>query len=243
MLHISAWHITLLLVLHILISLTLFIILVSTIVFFLRKPMRRFKWIDLAIFGVLHLLKRKSFTRIMLLVTQLGKHQFLIPANILLIFYFIFFKRQSWFSISVAAIALSSLVLMLTLKKLFRRKRPGSPLLKPVRGLSFPSGHAIFAVTFFGLIIHIIRVVRPFGENIWIILLVILIIAIGFSRIYLRVHYASDVLSGFVIGIAWLMISLAVLEKVQKILNMQGEISALNIQSGRIYAAFHSNGR
>jgi len=48
----------------------------------------------------------------------------------------------------------------------------------------------------------------------WIItiLVIVLIILIGFSRIYLRVHYASDVLGGFIIGLLWLLISLAVLK-------------------------------
>ena len=48
-----------------------------------------------------------------------------------------------------------------------------------------------------------------------IVLLVILIILIGFSRVYLRVHYASDVIAGFVIGILWLVISLAVLDSLE----------------------------
>ncbi|HEX2629724.1 MAG TPA: phosphatase PAP2 family protein, partial [Chitinophagaceae bacterium] len=43
-----------------------------------------------------------------------------------------------------------------------------------------------------------------------------LIILIGFSRVYLRVHYASDVLAGFIIGIVWLVISLGVLERIEQ---------------------------
>jgi undecaprenyl-diphosphatase len=44
---------------------------------------------------------------------------------------------------------------------------------------------------------------------------VLLIILIGFSRVYLRVHYASDVLAGFVIGLLWLLISLAILKRIE----------------------------
>jgi undecaprenyl-diphosphatase len=86
---------------------------------------------------------------IMAFITFLGTHLFLIPANLILIFYFLLVKKQNWFSIRVITIAISSLVLMLLLKQLFQRKRPLSPLLKAAKGLSFPSGHAIMAVTFY----------------------------------------------------------------------------------------------
>jgi undecaprenyl-diphosphatase len=117
----------------------------------------------------------------------------------------------------VAAIALSSLVLMLILKQLFRRKRPLAPLLKAARGLSFPSGHAIMAVTFFGLIVYILSHTIQ-SQALFIILtilLITLILLIGFSRVYLRVHYASDVMAGFIIGVCWLSISLGVLNKIE----------------------------
>ena len=106
---------------------------------------------------------------------------------------------------------------MLFLKKLFQRKRPLAPLLAAARGLSFPSGHAIMAVTFYGLIIYIITQVIGISwlQVSLIILLIILILLIGFSRVYLRVHYASDVLAGFIIGLLWLFISLAVLDNIE----------------------------
>ena len=152
--------------------------------------------------------------KFMLFITFLGKHQFLIPANLILIFYFLLVKRQTWFSIRVITIAISSLVLMLLLKQLFQRKRPLSPLLKAAKGLSFPSGHAIMAVTFYGLLIYILQhtITTEWLKWFLIILVFVLIVLIGFSRIYLRVHYASDVAAGFIIGLLWLLLSLAVLK-------------------------------
>jgi hypothetical protein len=47
------------------------------------------------------------------------------------------------------------------------------------------------------------------------LLLIVLIILIGYSRVYLRVHYASDVIAGFIIGFLWLMISLFVLDRLE----------------------------
>ena len=152
--------------------------------------------------------------KFMLFITFLGKHQFLIPANLILIFYFLLVKRQTWFSIRVITIAISSLALMLLLKQLFQRKRPLSPLLKAAKGLSFPSGHAIMAVTFYGLLIYILQHTITIDWLKWLatVLMFVLIILIGFSRIYLRVHYASDVAAGFIIGLLWLLLSLAVLK-------------------------------
>jgi undecaprenyl-diphosphatase len=103
---------------------------------------------------------------------------------------------------------------MLLLKQLFQRKRPLSPLLKAAKGLSFPSGHAIMAVTFYGLLVYVLQHTIDIGWMKFLLtfLLVILVILIGFSRVYLRVHYASDVLGGFIIGLLWLLISLAIIK-------------------------------
>ena len=212
------WRTTTLIIEHLLLSLSLFSAVIAILVFLVRKPLRKYKPIDLGVFDRLskHVNPRRN--KFMLFITLLGKHQFLIPANLILIAFFLFIGKHNWFSVRVGAIALSSLALMFLLKYLFKRKRPLSPLLQSARGLSFPSGHAIMAVTFYGLIIYIIThtINDPVVRYILIALLIVLIILIGFSRVYLRVHYASDVLAGFIIGIIWLFISLNVLKKVEE---------------------------
>jgi membrane-associated phospholipid phosphatase len=210
----GAWEITMLIIGEVLLTLAVFSAIIALIVFLIRKPIRKHKPIDMLIFDKIKPLVNEINNKIMLLITFLGKHQFLIPANLILIFYFLLVKKQTWFSIRVITIAISSLVLMLLLKQLFQRKRPLSPLLKAAKGLSFPSGHAIMAVTFYGLLIYILQHSIAIDWLKWlvIVLVTVLIILIGFSRIYLRVHYASDVAAGFIIGLLWLLISLAVLK-------------------------------
>ena len=195
-------------------TLATFSAIIALIVFSIRKPIRKHKPIDMLIFDKIKPGINAINNKIMLFITFLGKHQFLIPANLILIFYFLLVKRQNWFSIRVITIAMSSLVLMLLLKQLFQRKRPLSPLLKAAKGLSFPSGHAIMAVTFYGLVIYILQHTITIDWLKWlaIVLVFVLIISIGFSRVYLRVHYASDVAGGFIIGLLWLLLSLAVLK-------------------------------
>jgi membrane-associated phospholipid phosphatase len=158
---------------------------------------------------------------IMLFFTELGKHTFLIPANIALIIIFLFIKQHRWYSIKIPAIALSSLALMFLLKNLFARPRPDIPLLEEARGLSFPSGHALMSVTFYGLLIYIVwKMVKPkWLKLVSVTFFVLLIFVIGFSRIYLRVHYASDVLAGFATGFLWLVFSIWVLNRMEKFSN------------------------
>ena len=210
----GAWEITTLIIGEVLLTLSVFSAIIALIVFLIRKPIRKHKPVDMLIFEKIKPAVNTVNNKIMLFITFLGKHQFLIPANLILIFYFLLVKKQTWFSIRVTTIAISSLVLMLLLKQLFQRKRPLSPLLKAAKGLSFPSGHAIMAVTFYGLLIYILQHSITIDWLNWFltILVIVLIFLIGFSRVYLRVHYASDVAAGFIIGLLWLLISLAVLK-------------------------------
>lgn len=106
---------------------------IAILVFLTRKQLRKYKYIDLGVFDWLQTRTSPQRNRFMLFITLLAKHQFLIPANLLFIIIFLVVGDHSWFSIRVAAIALSSLILMILLKQLFRRKRPLAPLLKAVR--------------------------------------------------------------------------------------------------------------
>lgn len=152
-----------------------------------------------------------------LFFTFLGSHIFLIPANFLLIIYFLFIRKHRWYSIKIPVIALTSLGLMTLLKNLFGRARPDIPLLHEAQGLSFPSGHALISVCFYGLLIHIVwkLVKRAWLKWTLIILLILLILIIGFTRIYLRVHYPSDVFAGFAIGFLWLVFSIWAIGKIE----------------------------
>jgi membrane-associated phospholipid phosphatase len=193
-------------------ALILFVYMIRR-VFFLRNNQ-----FDDKVFAYLNSHVNSDNNQLMLFFTFLGKHDFLIPANLILIAYYLFIKKHRWYSIKVPAIALSSLALMFGLKHLFDRERPLVPLLEEARGLSFPSGHALMSVTFYGLLIYIVfkNVKNTLLRTTLITLLLALILTIGFSRIYLRVHYASDVIAGFCVGLLWLVICVAVLNKLEK---------------------------
>ncbi len=156
-------------------------------------------------------------TNVMQVFSFLGSHTFLIPANLTLVAWFLLIKKHRWYSIKVPVVALSSLLLMFLLKLIFQRDRPLTPLLEAAHGYSFPSGHALMSITFYGLLIFLVwlNIKNVWGKWSLTLLLAFLIIFIGISRVYLRVHYTSDVLAGFCVGLMWLLLSLWVLRKIE----------------------------
>ncbi|HEY0677719.1 MAG TPA: phosphatase PAP2 family protein [Chitinophagaceae bacterium] len=173
---------------------------------------------DFAVFDFLRDYVNDTNTAIMQFMTFLGTHSFLIPANLVLIAYFLFIKKHRWYSIKIPVVAIGGLSLMFLLKFIFNRPRPLIPLLKEAAGLSFPSGHAMMSFSFYGLLIYLVwqNISTPWLRAVLITLLMITILLIGFSRIYLRVHYASDVMAGFAVGIIWLVLSLWVTRRIEQ---------------------------
>ena len=94
------------------------------------------------------------------------------------------------------------------LKRIVQRPRPTEYRLIEENGYSFPSGHSMVSAAFYGFFIYLIfkNVKNKYIKWGSVTLLSILIILIGTSRIYLGVHYTSDVLAGFVISISYLVI-------------------------------------
>ncbi|OQP51118.1 hypothetical protein A4H97_00705 [Niastella yeongjuensis] len=168
-------------------------------------------------FAFAHSLVSDRTTDIMEVITFFGSHYFMIPANVLLCIFFLV-KKIGRYSIKVSAIALSSVLIMFGLKLLFNRHRPLIPLLAPAKGLSFPSGHAFMSVCFYGLLMIIIwkeEKSHPVLKWFLLILVIALLLCIGFSRIYLRVHYFTDVLAGYCIGSTWLFLSSYLIDRIQ----------------------------
>ncbi|HEY8400755.1 MAG TPA: phosphatase PAP2 family protein [Cytophagaceae bacterium] len=129
-----------------------------------------------------------------------------------------FIKKHKWYSIKVPVVALGSISLNIILKIFFSRPRPVLPHLSEASGLSFPSGHAMMSFSFYGLILYLVwvGVQHKLLKYSLVLFLIVLIMVIGLSRVYLRVHYATDVIAGFALGIIWLIISITVLKRIEK---------------------------
>jgi len=171
--------------------------------------------LDRLAFQQLAHITKPSVRSAMIFITLFGPSYFLLPAYLLLIGYFLIFKKTRRLSLDVAAIGISSTIILFSLKAIFHRHRPLDPLVKNVNGFSFPSGHSFSSFTLFGLLIYILwnNNINPVLRWILTILFILFATAIAFSRVYLHVHFASDVIAGFCLCIVWLGLSFWVLKK------------------------------
>ena len=113
-------------------------------------------------------------------------------------------KAPGW----CVAVNLVCVVLLNTvLKVIVQRPRPDGFRLISETGYSFPSGHSMVSMAFFGLLIWMVwRYHRKDVMRIaWCVVFGLVIAMVGISRIYLGVHYASDVLAGFCVSLVWLI--------------------------------------
>jgi undecaprenyl-diphosphatase len=137
---------------------------------------------------------------------------------VLLSLYFIFFKKNNIRSFNIAAIGLSAGILLKIVKNIFQRHRPPNPLIANVSGFSFPSGHSFSSFTFVGVLIYMLWQSKTKIQLKWAgtVFLFVLATVIAFSRVYLQVHYASDVIAGFCLSFIWLSLCIFILKKVNK---------------------------
>jgi len=144
-------------------------------------------------------------------ITNFGGAIFLAVLTIIL---FILIKNKkigvSIFSNLAIITALNQL-----LKNILQRPRPTEYRIIEETGYSFPSGHSMISMAFYGYLIYLIYkyVKNKYVKWTSMVLLSILICSIGISRIYLGVHYTSDVLGGFLISISYLVIYISAVNK------------------------------
>ena len=144
-------------------------------------------------------------------ITNFGGAIFLIVLTIAL---FILIKNKK-IGFSVFSNLVIITVLNQLLKRILQRPRPTEFRIIEETGYSFPSGHSMVSMAFYGYLIYLIYkyVKNKYIKWISITLLSILICSIGISRIYLGVHYTSDVLGGFLVSISYLVIYISATNK------------------------------
>lgn len=144
-------------------------------------------------------------------ITNFGGAIFLI---VLTVFLFLVIKNRK-IGVSIFSNLVIITVLNQLLKRILQRPRPTEFRIIEETGYSFPSGHSMISMAFYGYLIYLIYkyVKNKYVKWISIVLLGILICSIGISRIYLGVHYTSDVLGGFLISVSYLVIYISAVNK------------------------------
>lgn len=144
-------------------------------------------------------------------ITNFGGAIFLIVLTIVL---FIVIKNKK-IGVSIFSNLVIVTILNQLLKGILQRPRPTEYRIIEETGYSFPSGHSMISMAFYGYIIYLIYkyVKNKYVKWISMALLSLLICSIGISRIYLGVHYTSDVLGGFLISISYLVIYISAVNK------------------------------
>lgn len=154
-----------------------------------------------------------TMTSIAKCITNLANMYWLIGTSIILL---IFLKNKKTGICIAINLGLSALV-NFTIKQIIQRPRPVGHRIIDESGYSLPSGHSMVSMAFYGFLIYLIykNVKNKYLKTVLIVLLTILIISIGVSRIYLGVHYVSDVLAGFLVAIAYLVIFIHAINNVK----------------------------
>ncbi|MGQ3480036.1 phosphatase PAP2 family protein [Paenibacillus sp. TY11] len=105
-------------------------------------------------------------------------------------------------------------VLNTLIKEVLQRERPSLQHLVEAGGYSFPSGHAMISMGFYGMIFAIWAIERKINNRAFFlpcVLGALLILLIGLSRVYLGVHFPTDIVGGYVAGIIWLVFTVPVI--------------------------------
>jgi membrane-associated phospholipid phosphatase len=174
-------------------------------------------WFDSRAFSFLKGYSTPAIIQFFRFMTFFGSTWFVFGVYCLIVIYLLVKHRREE-AINIAIIAISSSLLLFGLKDYFARHRPEAPLFEALTNYSFPSGHALSSfILCFVLVLLIRRSGWPKGLKISLsILLLIISILIGISRIVLRYHYASDVIAGYCAGFAWVILCNYVMKKFRR---------------------------
>lgn len=161
-------------------------------------------------------LRNDTLTAIMKFITYLGSKDILTLLLVGSLIWLIVKRKNYWGAILYLVAVAGGGLLNLGLKHWFERIRPENSLIVE-QGFSYPSGHAMGSLIYYGFLGYlVIRSQR--GKSLKVTLaigFIATILLIGFSRIYLGVHYPSDVLAGFSAGTVWLFLCIGALESIR----------------------------
>lgn len=196
----------------IIITILIFIIISITIPIILQKELL----IDNLAYNLfVKKLRNPQLTNFMKLITSLSNTKTIIIITLLLLIFINNKKIALTIPINICLVVLLNGVL----KFIVKRPRPSGYRLLEIGGYSFPSGHAMVSMAFYGLLVYLsYKLIKNKNiRTLCMILNIMIIILVGISRIYLGVHYLSDVLVGYSTSIIYLIYYIKGLKKLKVI--------------------------
>lgn len=189
-----------------------FIIIFGIIAYFVIN--HQTGYFDSFVYNVITFFKTDYLTGFYKFITFFASEVMILLVSLVLI---IVFKNKKYGAFALLN-AISILILNILLKLIFMRDRPYDLMIITESGYSFPSGHAMASLGFYGFIIYLLWYfnITKRMKILFSIMLSILILLIGMSRIYLGVHYASDVLAGYMVSGAYLILYITFIRKYLK---------------------------
>lgn len=173
--------------------------------------------LDLWISQHINTLGNGFLNNLMVLITNIGSTLFISISTFALLIFFV--SKNKWrYSVLLLLSILGGKLLGSATKIIIARQRPADSLIL-VDGYSLPSGHALMSIIFFSILIYYFKnhVQKTATKYFLIITSTLLILSIGFSRIYLNAHWFTDVIAGFSLGVFWLTLLILALEAITTI--------------------------
>jgi undecaprenyl-diphosphatase len=170
---------------------------------------------DSAIISYIQGLESPGLTVVMEVFTTIGSVPVVLPLSLLVLLILYKLLRHRKELILFAAVMVGSPILNQLLKVFFQRARPDLNRLIEIGGYSFPSGHAMNAFTLYGILTFLLwrHIPVRWGRTILLLFSTVFILAIGISRIYLGVHFPSDIIGGYLAASFWLTVSIWVFQR------------------------------
>ena len=156
-----------------------------------------------------------TLTNIMKFFTFIGSFPIMLVIILVISLFLYFILKHRLELILLWTVVISTPILNWILKQTFHRARPELHRLIDIGGYSFPSGHAMNAFAFYGILAFLLwrHIPNQTGRTILILFSSLFIILIGISRVYLGVHYPSDIIGGYLASGFWLTIEIWLFQK------------------------------
>lgn len=170
---------------------------------------------DQLVISLIQDLESSNLTGIMKFFTKIGSFSSVLVICLLSAFFLFFVLKHRTELLLFVIVTIGTPIINKILKGLFQRARPELHRLIEIGGYSFPSGHAMNAFSVYGILTFLLwrHIPTRLGRAALIMISSIFILMIGISRVYLGVHYPSDIIAGYFASSFWLVISIWFFQK------------------------------